>query len=32
MVGGAMPNRPKNKNCLITMKFGDIVGFAFIKM
>ena len=30
-VGGAMPNRPKNKNCPITMKFGDIVGFALIK-
>jgi hypothetical protein len=27
-----MPNRPKNKNCPITMKFGDIVGRAFIKM
>jgi hypothetical protein len=31
-VGGVMPNRQKNKNPLITTKFGDIVGFAFIKM
>jgi hypothetical protein len=31
ILGGAMPNRPKNKNCPITMKIGDIVGFAFIK-
>ena len=31
LLGGAMPNRPKNENCPITMKFGDIVGFAFIK-
>ena len=29
---GAMPNRPKNKNCPVTMKFGGIVGRAFIKM
>jgi hypothetical protein len=30
-LGGIMPNRPKNKNRLIITKFGDIVGFAFIK-
>jgi hypothetical protein len=32
MVGGVVENWPKIKNCPITMKFGDIVGFAFIKM
>ena len=32
VVGDVMPNRQKNKNPLITTKFGDIVGFAFIKM
>ena len=30
-LGGAMPNRPKNINRPITIKFGDIVGFVFIK-
>ena len=30
-IGGAKPNRPKNKNCPIAMKFGDIVGFELIK-
>jgi hypothetical protein len=29
-VGAAMPNGPRNKSLPISMKFGDIVRFAFI--